>query len=278
MKDPDLTYQKCSSCGGIFLEKGELNAFATGMKGDIEFSSIDESIIKEPDKFPQRSCPKCTGQKMDKINLLAYSDLIFDYCPNCESFFLDQGEAEAMNDELIQITPRGAAQEFRGYKDEYLVRIDRRQDVQVGGYGLAGMRTVPMQATTIFIAVYFNKPVARMRVYQETWAVQLAKTLGLFNAKDIQTGNAEFDKLFRVLGNDETAIVRLFDNEVTNALVDFASRGYKLFTLKGKIEISDKCIAYKEGRYKPDTLPDLVAKSEPVVKELISIAKIIESK
>ncbi|MDX1708923.1 MAG: zf-TFIIB domain-containing protein [Desulfobacterales bacterium] len=52
------------------------------------------------DNFPKCSCPKCQSQKMKKINLLRLSDIIFDFCPKCEGFFLDKGELDAMNAEL----------------------------------------------------------------------------------------------------------------------------------------------------------------------------------
>ena len=83
---PDVTTDVCSSCGGVFLDKGELNAIAVGMGGDIEYCSIDAG--RHADRFETRICPKCPGEKMQKINLLRLSDLIFDYCPACGGFWL----------------------------------------------------------------------------------------------------------------------------------------------------------------------------------------------
>ena len=37
---------------------------------------------------------------MGKVDLLAFSDLIFDFCPSCEGFYFDAREIEAMNKEL----------------------------------------------------------------------------------------------------------------------------------------------------------------------------------
>ena len=42
VKHPDMTVDKCTKCGGTFFDKGELNAMATGMAGDIEMCSVDE--------------------------------------------------------------------------------------------------------------------------------------------------------------------------------------------------------------------------------------------
>ena len=74
----DITTEVCPKCGGVFLDKGELNILATGIKGDIELCSIDNDFHEN--RFQQRSCPKCESQQMTKVNLLRLSDLIFDYC------------------------------------------------------------------------------------------------------------------------------------------------------------------------------------------------------
>jgi len=105
--EPDVTTDVCQNCGGIFLDKGELNAFATAFAGDIEYCSIDHDT--HIDRFPTRTCPKCSDQKMIKVNLLAFSSLIFDFCPSCEGFFLDKGEIDVMNVDMHDLTTAGAA-------------------------------------------------------------------------------------------------------------------------------------------------------------------------
>ena len=75
--EPDVTIDVCPSCGGTFLDKNELNVLATGMSGDIEYCSIDRTTDK--DKFPTRLCPKCSEQEMEKVYLLSYSDIVFDF-------------------------------------------------------------------------------------------------------------------------------------------------------------------------------------------------------
>ena len=37
IEEPDITVDRCSECGGTFLDKGELDVLATGMSGEIEF-------------------------------------------------------------------------------------------------------------------------------------------------------------------------------------------------------------------------------------------------
>ena len=131
----DITTEVCPKCGGVFLDKGELNILATGIKGDIELCSIDNDFHE--DRFQQRSCPKCEAQQMTKVNLLRLSDLIFDYCWKCEGFFLDMGEIQAMNRELKSLTPNKSAEEYRAIHSNHLVRIDQTTDV--GDTGFAGI-------------------------------------------------------------------------------------------------------------------------------------------
>ena len=93
---PDITIDVCSNCQGVFLDKDELNSLATGLASDIEFCSAGHKV--DNDKFPIRNCPKCEEHPMIKVDMLRYSDTIFDHCETCGSFFLDRGEIDARDD------------------------------------------------------------------------------------------------------------------------------------------------------------------------------------
>ena len=115
IEDPDITIDRCSECGGTFLDKGELDVLATGMAGEIEVCSVDPA--ERTDEHAYRDCPRamCEGDEMRKINLLIYTDIIFDYCEKCGGFFLDKGEIKDMNKELVQLTKEKKAEDFREY-------------------------------------------------------------------------------------------------------------------------------------------------------------------
>jgi Zn-finger nucleic acid-binding protein len=278
IKEPDISTDKCPSCSGIFLEKGELNVLATGMKGNIEYSSVFADDSEHIDKFPIRICPKCPDQKMKKVELLVFSDIIFDFCENCESFFLDKGEIKAMNKHLKELTPYKVEQEYRAYHDDHLVCIDRRQGVYIAGRGLAGMRTHAVGGVNIKISVYLKKPLKiDLRVFQEHWLAQFTKSLGIYKVSDIKTGNDEFDKMFRVQGEDEKAVVETLSDDFRKNLVDFVSKGLKIYTRNGKTEVTSNLISYSEGPYEPDKKPKLMDKSEPIVQELLKLANLLES-
>ena len=272
----DITTEVCPKCGGVFLDKGELNILATGIKGDIELCSIDNDFHE--DRFQQRSCPKCESQQMTKVNLLRLSDLIFDYCWKCEGFFLDMGEIQEMNRELKSLTPNKRAEEYRATHSKHLVRIDQTTDVvnatNVGG--IVGISKLAF-AGYIRVSVFFSKEMPpSIRVFQEVWPMRLAKSLGLFWGQDIKTEDEQFDAIFRVQGQDAKAIARHLDDEARKLLLEFASGRRSIYSLMGSLEITSSGVVYVEGPYTPHGMDDIVERSMPLINELVEIADKIE--
>ena len=268
----DIITEVCPGCGGVFLDKGELNVLATGMKGDIEYCSVDKEFHQ--DRFPQRSCPKCETQQMIKINLLRLSDLVFDYCPKCEGFFLDKGEIQNMNRELKALTPNKNTEEYRATHGEHLVRIDQTVDVFDVGY--AGVSKLS-RGGYIRVSVFFSKEMPpHIRLFQEAWPKRLAKGLGLAWGQDIKTGDEHFDSVFRVQGENEGSIAEHLDEEARKRLLAFVEADRSIYNRPGSLEITSSGVVYVEGPYAPDNITDIVAKSTPLIDELVQIADKIE--
>ena len=85
---------RCSGCDGFWIKKGDLNKLVEHRSGDIEFSSVDHHIHK--DTHGIMKCVFCEDQAMIKINFIEYSDIILDYCEQCGTFWVDQGELQKM--------------------------------------------------------------------------------------------------------------------------------------------------------------------------------------
>jgi len=273
IRDPDFTREVCPQCHGVFLDKNELNAMATGMAGNIEYCSIDEDFHK--DKFATRYCPKCAGRVMRKINLLSFSDLIFDFCPQCESFFLDVGEIEMMNAELRSLTPNKSAEEYRGFRDGHLVRIDLVSDVLL--VGRVGVYEKPIEVTTIRIIVYLTSPLkTSMRISQERWTTKVAKGLGLFRGQDIHTGDPGFDRHFIVQGKDEYATLSAIKPTFRSALLKFIEAKPAIFDTRGSLEINSSGVVYVEGPYTSNSVKDVVKKSDTLIPRLSWVAGLLE--
>ncbi|MHC4504045.1 MAG: TFIIB-type zinc ribbon-containing protein [Planctomycetota bacterium] len=272
--DSDITTDKCTACGGVFLDKGELNALATGMAGDIEFCSKDEDTLS--DKFNVRTCPKCADTPMEKVELVRYTDIIFDYCPACQGFFLDSGEVKAMNEELRAIAGKEHGQELRTHKNDRLVTVDLVSGV--GSTVDAGVGGKPIATTAIRIAVYFKEPMGiGLRVHTEGWTVKLAKAFGLYRGQDLSIGNEDFDGRFVIQAEDADKAWRAFPQGAQDALLKFVAEGPQLVLQPGSLQILDDRIVYLEGPYGGELRTDVVAASPKVVDPLLAIAEMMEA-
>ncbi len=98
-----LSYDLCESCGGLWLDHGELDKMAFKVQGSIEFCSEDE--VKGISKAA-KTCPRCNGLPLHKVTFLDDSTgIILDHCTNCGGFWLDGGELGKMDKELTKIMP-----------------------------------------------------------------------------------------------------------------------------------------------------------------------------
>ncbi len=285
IREPDIEIDKCPDCGGKFLDPGELNALVTAMAGDIEFCSLDNlDHFDGEDKHPWRNCPKpeCLGHRMRKIDLLAYSDTIFDHCDKCGGFFLDQGELADTNLELEALTKHKSHDEYRGRIDGRLVRLDILADALLkscaGGLPLPFV-TGAVAADCLRLSVYFEKPLAaNLHVSSEKWMGRFLKSIGLLNRQDIEIGHAEFDAAFIVKGDDPEKIRRIFsDAALRDELLQFRAKKFRMQTRPGTLEIMDRRIVYTEGPYAEGTRYDVEADPAGIVRWMVRLAALMES-
>ncbi|MHC5058028.1 MAG: zf-TFIIB domain-containing protein [Planctomycetota bacterium] len=239
--EPDITTDWCAACEAVFLNGGELNVLATGVSGDIEFCSKDREC--PPDRFGRRQCPKCTNRKMRKVEILRYTDVVFDFCDECQGFFLDPGEVEEMNASLRDISGRERGEELREYRDGRLVTVELAKGVST--LGASGR---PIGTNTIVISVYFKSPFgAGMRIHSEGWTVKLAKFFGLYRHVDIETGIAEFDGAFVVEATDTAVARRALSTDAQRALHDFVAGRPQLVLQPGALQVVDDRIVYSDA-------------------------------
>jgi len=92
-----LNIDYCSSCGGIWLDNGEL----TRLEKTIEPTFYE--IRKTPnnqDQLEILKCPLCANSKiLQKVQHPRDKHVILDYCPVCKGMWLDTGEIEAIRKE-----------------------------------------------------------------------------------------------------------------------------------------------------------------------------------
>jgi len=282
IKKPDITIDRCPKCGGTFLDKGELNTLATGMAGDIEMCSLDVlDDIDKKTKHPIRNCPKssCNNNPMKKIDLLVFSDTIFDYCEKCGGFFLDKGEIQDMNLELEKLNKNKVSEEFRDTINDHLVRLDKIAGVVLmSSPVMPGVTTRAQGVDYLRLSVYFIKPLnLGLRIFSEKWTDKFVKMIGLFNKQDIQIGDEKIDSSFVIQGNDKEKIKSLFSSaDLKKALLDFQNKKVKMYVKPGSLEIGDKRLVYTEGPYSGETRYDVKSDRLGIVRDMLNIAKLIE--
>jgi Zn-finger nucleic acid-binding protein len=289
--EPDLKIEKCAACGGIFLDRGELDVLATGLAGDVEFCAFDDELPL--DTFKPRACPRCADTEMRKIEFLRYTGVILDHCAECGGFFLDGGELEFVNAALRKISGRERGEELRDHRDGRLVTVEiaggmvAMGDAGGGVVGYARAAAESAQAATGFaaatgmstvkVSVYFKKPLGvRLRVHAEDWTVKLAKAFGLYRHADIETGAPDFDKRFVVEADDPEGARKALTPEALTLLVEFAAAKHKLVLECGSLQILDDRLLYIEGPYAGALKTDVVAAAEEVLAPMLAIAKAME--
>ena len=81
----------CFSCGGIWLDSGELEALIGDEKKSLEiFQSFKD--VSSTNKEKKRPCPVC-GKAMKKVEVtLAENSIILDKCPKEHGIWFDKDE------------------------------------------------------------------------------------------------------------------------------------------------------------------------------------------
>ena len=88
----------CEGCGGIWLDKGELNKITHPIDGDIEFCCHENP---EGAVLTDHLCPLCTnGTTLVETAFIEYSDIQIEYCKCCGGIWLKKGELDAINKEI----------------------------------------------------------------------------------------------------------------------------------------------------------------------------------
>jgi len=86
-----LEIDRCPSCGGIVLDKGESDVIeALGLASVIEGGVVAAHAHRDTTAH----CHECNE---DMIALRAAGDVEYDWCKACERLFFDRGELSAFD-------------------------------------------------------------------------------------------------------------------------------------------------------------------------------------
>ncbi len=90
----EIRLDKCTQCGGMWFDKGELVKL---LIGDVDLST-DGSIDNESYEMNQRGgeCPLCNGSILERIESKTSENVVIDMCKNCGGVWLDKGELTSL--------------------------------------------------------------------------------------------------------------------------------------------------------------------------------------
>lgn len=91
-KVDDVEVDLCPSCGGLWLDHGEIERLERAGKAEVD--ELRKLLAKEgPPPEPsdtKDACPSCTT-RMKEVTL---GPIHIDVCPSCKGVFLDRGELD----------------------------------------------------------------------------------------------------------------------------------------------------------------------------------------
>ena len=89
----DVEVDLCPSCGGLWLDHGEIERIGRGKQEDMEHlrKALTGSSAPDPASETTNSCPACPGQLKEVV----LGPVHVDYCTKCHGVFLDKGELDA---------------------------------------------------------------------------------------------------------------------------------------------------------------------------------------
>ncbi len=100
--EADIDVDACPSCGGIWLDKDELEVIQESKEHDYtaELGRMPELGIQAYALARQKlqqtiSCPNCAAE-MEGCEYARCSQVMIDVCPKCHGIWLDKGELEAL--------------------------------------------------------------------------------------------------------------------------------------------------------------------------------------
>ncbi len=101
-KKSQITYDMCEKCGSLWLDAGMLDEMAFQVEGSIEYCEQEKDAV--PEAHPLK-CPRCDDSTLAKVKFLESDDIFLHACRNCGGFWLDAGELNLIDQELVKIMP-----------------------------------------------------------------------------------------------------------------------------------------------------------------------------
>ncbi|MCH2202790.1 MAG: zf-TFIIB domain-containing protein [Fuerstiella sp.] len=100
--EADIDIDKCSECGGVWLDHQELERLQDTREHDYSDeikqlpNLVDQAYVMALARSkPTVQCPSC-DQEMERREYGSCSQVMIDVCPTCRGIWLDNGEISAL--------------------------------------------------------------------------------------------------------------------------------------------------------------------------------------
>ena len=97
----EVEIDKCDSCGGRWLDAGELQQFVD--EPTTPQKSSTPGAIPDSDRARQLTCPRCPSASLVPTEFKASESatkIVIDTCSKCGGIWLDRGELERIRDSV----------------------------------------------------------------------------------------------------------------------------------------------------------------------------------
>ena len=105
----DVEVDYCTKCGGIWLDAGEIELLFGNPEECAAFLTIGGPADAKGEEI--RRCPRCRA-KMSKEATESDPPIIFDYCPNGDGMWFDNGELAQVLEHSASLGDRKEVTEF----------------------------------------------------------------------------------------------------------------------------------------------------------------------
>jgi Zn-finger nucleic acid-binding protein len=88
----DVEVDLCPSCGGLWLDHGEIERLGRGAADDLSGLRVALAGTADPEPLSEASnaCPACAGQLLE----VELGPVHIEHCDKCHGIFLDKGELD----------------------------------------------------------------------------------------------------------------------------------------------------------------------------------------
>jgi Zn-finger nucleic acid-binding protein len=91
-----IEVNKCNNCGGMWFDSQEVDQLEDTVFNQDDLKNTMITNVKDS----ERTCPEC-GKKLKTFNY-RWEDLLLDYCPTGDGYWLDKGEEERVTQIIAQ--------------------------------------------------------------------------------------------------------------------------------------------------------------------------------